>query len=112
MRVYDQQLTDTKAFYDQHAAQYAEATLSQSMERWLIPFIATLPVGAPIIDLGCGAGRDLKWLHTAGFNVVGLDLSEPLVRIAQRHSNAPGVVGDLRYLPFADNAFGLLPVSW
>jgi len=99
------EMTDTWAFYDRQAAQYAEATLSQSMERWLSPFTARLPARAPVVDLGCGAGRDLKFLRAAGFAAVGLDRSEPLARIAGRHSNAPVVVGDLRCVPFADSVF-------
>jgi len=97
MRVPHQQphteMIDTWAFYERRAAQYAEATLSQSMERWLSPFMARLPAGAPVVDLGCGAGRDLKFLRVAGFAAIGLDRSEPLARIAGRHSNAPVVVG-------------------
>ena len=98
-------MIDTWAFYERRAAQYAEATLSQSMERWLSPFMARLPAGAPVVDLGCGAGRDLKFLRAAGFAAIGLDRSEPLARIAGRHSNAPVVVGDLRCVPFADGVF-------
>jgi SAM-dependent methyltransferase len=100
------QVHDTRAYYDAHAAEYAELTLPQSMSRWLNLFTARLPAGTELIDLGCGAGRDLRSLRNSGFPTVGLDLSERLVAIAKTYAEAPVVVGDMRRLPFADDTFG------
>ncbi len=66
------------------------------------------------VDLACGAGRH-SWLLSEDFDwpVVGLDLSEPLLRRAVNHqSNQPKlrpafVRGDLRQLPFHDQSFHL-----
>jgi SAM-dependent methyltransferase len=41
-----------------------------------------------VLDLGCGTGSHAKRLVARGFDVVGVDASEPLLRIARR--KAPG----------------------
>ena len=40
--------------------------------------------GGPILDVGCGTGRIASVLASDGFEVVGLDLSEPMLRVARR----------------------------
>ena len=40
--------------------------------------------GSPVLDLGCGTGRSGIALAEQGFDVVGLDLSGPMLRIAER----------------------------
>ena len=40
--------------------------------------------GSPVLDLGCGTGRVAIALAEQGFAVVGLDLSAPMLRIAER----------------------------
>jgi SAM-dependent methyltransferase len=42
---------------------------------WL-PLIASKIGGAPILELGCGAGRDTEVLVHEGYRVVGIDRSE------------------------------------
>lgn len=39
--------------------------------------------GDPILDLGCGTGRATLYLAKHGFNIMGLDLSNPLLLEAQ-----------------------------
>lgn len=69
-------------------------------------------LGAPqgaVLDLACGAGRHMLEFERRGHVVVGLDLSEPLLREAQ--TSDPGLLlvrGDMRHLPFADASFGLV----
>ena len=60
-------------------------------------------------DLGCGPGRDLERLLTAGRRAVGVDLSEGM--LARAATRAPGalVAGDLRALPLRD---GCLDGVW
>lgn len=91
----------TSRYYEIRAAEYAEASLRQSMEDALAPFAKRLSHGDTVIDLGCGAGRDLKSLCDRGLRPVGLDASLPLAKLAHDHSGCPIVVGDLRALPFA-----------
>jgi SAM-dependent methyltransferase len=95
----------TKGFYESNATAYAEATWKLSMDEQLSDFATRLAPGAAVIDLGCGAGRDLKALSERGFFAVGLDVSAQLARIARLHSDCPVVVADLRHLPIAPERF-------
>ncbi|WP_348771525.1 DNA phosphorothioation-associated putative methyltransferase [Azospirillum sp. SYSU D00513] len=95
----------TRAFYERRAVAYAAATLKLSMDHWLRRFATRLPAGAAVIDLGCGAGRDLACLAELGMQPVGLDRSARLTAIAAGHARTPVIVGDIRALPFPDQSF-------
>jgi SAM-dependent methyltransferase len=43
-----------------------------------------LPVGAEIVELGCGAGAVVAWLARRGFRPLGVDISRPLLEGAAR----------------------------
>ena len=81
------------------------------------------PAGGPLIELGIGTGRIAVPLAEAGFNIVGVDVSEiMLARLrknvegkapARLNENAAGrsysiraVRGDVMGLPFANDSFG------
>lgn len=74
----------------------------------LLPRLAPLTLGGPVLDLGCGDGRHLRQLAAAGYPVVGLDLSAHLLAAARRAgSTAPRLVrGDMRTLPCRDASCG------
>jgi SAM-dependent methyltransferase len=70
----------------------------------LLPRLAPLGRG-PVLDLGCGEGRHLRELTAAGVAAVGLDLSAPLLSRARTAATGrPLVRGDMRRLPFRDQA--------
>ncbi|MGD6932680.1 MAG: class I SAM-dependent methyltransferase [Candidatus Bathyarchaeia archaeon] len=75
-----------------------------------------------ILDLACGTGRHSSALSKECFNVVGLDVSSTLLRIAKQHQpQAQLVKADMQHLPFKektfsatvslDNSFGYLPTE-
>ncbi|MBU0751370.1 MAG: methyltransferase domain-containing protein [Gammaproteobacteria bacterium] len=62
-------------------------------------FIAMLPPGARVLDLGCGPGNVAKLLTEKGYSVHGIDLSEKMVELARK--NVPSAqfdVADVREL--------------
>lgn len=60
---------------------------------------AGLPSGSRVLDLGCGTGvPTARQLVDAGHDVVGIDISEEMIRIARRE--VPGA--DFRVLDIAD----------
>jgi SAM-dependent methyltransferase len=66
-----------------------------------------LPVGARILDVGCGPGRHAVLLATAGLNVTGIDVSLRFLEIAAEAARAAGVGAaffevDARQMPFED----------
>jgi SAM-dependent methyltransferase len=80
---------------------------ARSVVRLIRDTISASDIG-PALDLACGTGRHSRalreWVWTTG-----LDLSMTLLGIAAKESpNAPYVRGDMRSLPFADHAFGLV----
>ena len=61
-----------------------------------------LPSGSRVLDVPCGQGRHAHLLAEAGFDVEGLDYSEPLLKIARRRGTGPNLHytrGDMRKLP-------------
>jgi len=61
-----------------------------------------LPDGADILDCPCGQGRHAHLLAEAGFKVMGLDYSKPLLRIARARGTGRRLryrQGDMRALP-------------
>ena len=47
-----------------------------------------LPEHAKVLDLACGKGRHAIYLNQLGFDVVGVDLSENSITIANKNANA------------------------
>lgn len=73
-------------------------------------YIRSLPLNTINADLGCGNGRHLVLLANQSTQVIGLDLSEKLIRITktviqkQNITNTTLVQGDLCQLPFNSNS--------
>ncbi len=67
----------------------------------LAEWLQSLPVGARLLDLGCGGGQDAGDLGQRGYRVVGLDRTRALLSTGRRRFRSlPLVCADLRYLPF------------
>jgi SAM-dependent methyltransferase len=78
--------------------EYAYALLGDVRGRW-------------VLDFGCGTGENTLLLARRGANVIGVDISCSLIRIAQRRlslNNVPGgaqfIVGSAHDLPLADES--------
>ena len=85
----------------------AEARAAVQLIRRAVGGIGGTPIDRAL-DLACGSGRHARvlreWMWTVGF-----DLSMTLLTGALQESPAsPYVRGDMRSLPFADHAFGLV----
>jgi len=66
-----------------------------------------------ILDLGCGCGRTTKELHDLGFDVIGVDIVEDMIKRAQK--NNPHIkfeLGDACNLKFNPNTFDLVFFSY
>src|SRR2546430_7641977 len=58
----------------------------QWCDRRYFPFLKDLPKSASILELGCGHGRILNYLHQKGFtDVRGIDISHEQVTLAKAH---------------------------
>lgn len=74
---------NTINYYNQHAEQFAESTFNVDMESLYQPFLAHLSVGARILDVGCGSGRDSLAFKNKGYEVEAIDYSVAMVQKAK-----------------------------
>lgn len=88
-------------FYTTHAREYREQTLRVDPTAFLTPLVERLEPGARVLDLGCGAGRDLRWLRQRGFRVTGVERSRPLAMFAREYANCPVLEADFTLLDMA-----------
>jgi SAM-dependent methyltransferase len=66
-------------------------------------FSETLSPGQLVLDLGCGNGRDLRFLEERGLKVIGLDFSSgQLLSVIGKGCDADVIQGDVVSLPFRD----------
>jgi 2-polyprenyl-3-methyl-5-hydroxy-6-metoxy-1,4-benzoquinol methylase len=72
--------------YERHADAFDEARRAASfVEReWLDRFLVDVPIGAHVLDLGCGAGDPIaRYLIESGRKVTGVDVSKRMIELAQ-----------------------------
>ncbi len=76
-------------YYNKHAEEFTALTFEVDMESLYQPFLAELPEGALILDVGCGSGRDTLAFKKKGYQVDAIDYSEELVKKASRLTGIP-----------------------
>ncbi len=80
-------------FYRYHEAPWRGERDLEKLRPWLD--------GSTVLEFGCGNGKLLRPLRSAGEKVIGLDISWHAVRRVQRKV----VLADASVLPFADGSF-------
>jgi len=73
----------TLQFYQTNAEAYAKRTFTSRQAR-LMAFLALLPPGASILELGCGAGGDTAEMLARGFDVRPTDGSPEMAAVASK----------------------------
>lgn len=99
------------AYHDLFAPLHSEA--ETRAEVGAVRELLGLALGDRVLDLGCGWGRHAVLLAGAGHEVVGCDVSPPLLRLAARRAAALGAglplaAADMLALPFADRGFDVV----
>lgn len=97
--------------YERHAGPFDEArgwTLFEAP--WLDRFLALLPAGASVLDIGCGSAEPIaRYLIEKGYPVSGVDSSPSLVRLCRaRFPEQDWQVADMRSLSLGRSFDGLL----
>ena len=72
----------TIAFYDGAAGAYDDFVASETPDADLSAFMALLPPGGRVLDLGCGPARASIQMRAAGFDPDPVDASEGMVALA------------------------------
>jgi SAM-dependent methyltransferase len=87
--------------YDRHAAVWDQDRAKSLFEKpWLDRFLALLPAGGSILDIGCGSAEPIaRYFVAAGYAVTGADSSPAMIAICKRRFPGHGwVVADMRTL--------------
>ena len=94
--------TRIQAAYDQIAPHYAarNSEMRDGLIDLATQFLELTGQPTHILDLGCGAGRDMAWLEAQGASVVGADLSTGMLSHARHLVRGPLVQADMLMLPF------------
>lgn len=69
--------------YARRAADYARRFTTERPDRHLSRFMAALPKGARVLDLGCGTGRAASFMQSAGLIVDAWDASPEMAAIGR-----------------------------
>jgi ubiquinone/menaquinone biosynthesis C-methylase UbiE len=91
--------------------QWFETPLGSLIKRYEGELISGFLRPAPreeILDAGCGTGVFTAGILTSGSQVLGLDLSLPMLRLAERKFREypfHAILGDITFLPFKDCSF-------
>lgn len=74
------------------------------IEGALTAFLRAAPDG-PILDAGCGTGRDMAWMEASGVQVTGIDASRGMLAEARKIVRGRLVHMDMRSLDFSEAEF-------
>lgn len=96
-----------KAGYNQIADRYLQERTRNSEDIHLLnDLMDRLPVGAKVLDAGCGAGVPVAQILSERFNVTGVDFSEAQVELARKLvPQAEFICQDMTKLDFPARSF-------
>ena len=90
--------------YNKFAKLYADYTEPKLLQFQLNKFISLLK-GKKVLDVGCGAGRDIAYFKDEGLDVMGIDISDGLLEEAKKRVKANVKKMDLLNLKFKESEF-------
>ena len=110
---------ESQAQWDNRANSWNERSKSlweNGNRKDIIPFMEKhFEKGSKIYDIGCGDGYASYQLYKAGYDIVGMDISNEMIALAKERLDKEEITflqGDLIDLPFADNSCdGLMAIN-
>jgi len=99
--------------YDRNAARYDQDRLRILFEKvWLDRFLALLPKGGAILDIGCGMAEPIaRYFIDAGYALTGVDSSPAMIGLCKRRfPDHDWRVADMRTLSLGRSFDGL--IAW
>jgi len=101
----EREIAETINSYNKNAETYSKTYNLTYIERQLKFYLENFK-GKRILDIGCGPGRDSNYFSNKGLEVIGIDLSEELLKIARKNSpNSEFYIRDMRNLDFESESF-------
>ncbi|MBI4303242.1 MAG: methyltransferase domain-containing protein [Chloroflexi bacterium] len=104
-----------KKVFDILAPFYDMVTTPLSRLRGRVVDFAGAKEGSRILDVATGTGKQAFAFAKRGYQVIGIDLSEAMLKVANkknRYKNVNFKVADATNLPFEDNSFDVSSVSF
>jgi ubiquinone/menaquinone biosynthesis C-methylase UbiE len=102
----DKRIEDTIKVYDQFAKDFANFTFPRILQYQISQFLSHLPKHAKILDVACGAGRDVQYFMEEGYDPVGIDASKGMINEAKsRVVDGNFKQMDMLNLEFDENSF-------
>jgi ubiquinone/menaquinone biosynthesis C-methylase UbiE len=99
--------------FDRVAETYDETRGGEPRGRRFAPEVARfLDPSKPVLEIGVGTGVMALGLRELGFDVLGVDLSLPMLRAAARRNGPRVAAGDARRLPFPEGSFDQAYSVW
>lgn len=97
----------TIGHYDRMAKAYGDGTRDHDVSQNHAALLEAIESERPysILDLGCGAGRDLRYFKSLGHEAVGLDGSKELVAMARHYSGCEVLHQDFLALDLPESRF-------
>ena len=86
----------TIEYYDCEARTFFENTVSVDFSKIQEMFLKHIKPGSRILDLGCGSGRDSRAFLERGYEVVPVDGSAELAKLAGAYIGREVIVADFR----------------
>jgi SAM-dependent methyltransferase len=98
--------------YEKHATAWDSDRQNSGLndQVWHDRFIDCLPIGASVLDLGCGSGRPVaQHMHERGLHVTGVDSSPTMISLCRsRLPDQQWMVADMRRLSLQARFDGIL----
>jgi SAM-dependent methyltransferase len=92
--------------FDEMGKYWAEIADNNQTERQMEFLKKVVKADGLILDLACGTGRHLIGLSKLGYDMIGLDVSVNLLKIAKKMWHGAQLIrGDMRFLPFMPSVF-------
>jgi demethylmenaquinone methyltransferase/2-methoxy-6-polyprenyl-1,4-benzoquinol methylase len=104
-----------KRFFERCAAVYDIAEIFTSKVRTKVADLVNAREDSKILDVCTGTGRQAFAFAKKGSDVTGIDLSEAMLRVANRNNNYENMkfeYADAANMPFIDNCFDISSVSF
>ncbi len=88
-------------YYQKNYLAYHDQTFSIDPASFLSPLVRAMAPRGSILDVGCGSGRDMRWLKDRGFRPTGFERSSGLAALAREHSGCSVLEGDFEAYDFS-----------
>ncbi len=107
---------ETVRAYDEVAEDYCRRTLTMGdrefQEKMIDRTLDMLPEEPCVLDIGCGDGRDTDHMYERGAEVVGMDLSAEMVKLARKtYPSLDFLRMDMREMGFREKYFDCIWAS-